>query len=584
MISRSVAINKVRLNLLLAMTLLFTLFLGIRLFSQQVIRHSYYSNLAKGQHVVKRSIDAKRGEIFVEDPDGTLFPLALNQKLWEVLVVPNQVFNPGQVVKKLGSFFKLSKKDKKQLLTQIIAKPSYIPPLQNSKGKTIRVTLEQKIALEKSNLDGVLFIERSNRLYPEGKLGSQILGFVDYENNGNYGIEGYYNDMLKGQSGSLSRERDPNGRIITTGNNVYQQEVDGSSVVLTIDRTIQDKVEQILEEAVTQHKADSGSIVVMDPFTGDIVGLANYPTFDSNQYQKVKNYDILNNASVAKAYEPGSVFKPIAMAAALDAGKIKSDSESVFGSSIVIDKRTIKTSTGQAYGRENMTQVLENSDNVAMVWVGQQMGKKIYYDYLSKFGFGIKTGIDLASESSGKLKPVDKWLDVEAATITFGQGISVTPLQLAMAYSVLANGGKLIKPRMVKTLIYSDGTVEELKPKVIRQVISEDTANAISAMLISVVERGHGKQAGVKGYWVGGKTGTAQIPTPYGYDYRKTIGTFGGFFPANNPKYVMIVKIDVPKDVIWAESSAAPAFGKLASWLLTYSSIPPSRKEQLITP
>jgi len=244
---------------------------------------------------------------------------------------------------------------------------------------------------------------------------------------------------------------------------------------------------------------------------------------------------------------------------------------------VTVQGYKIHTAQDKAFGRETMTQVLENSDNVAMVWVSEKMENSQMYQYFENFGFGKKTGIEMDTETPGLLRPLAQWRPVNKATAAFGQGISITPLQMISALGTIANKGKLLKPKIVDKIIYSDGKEEPVTTQEVRQVIKEDTANKIVAMMVSVVERGHGKKAQVEGYKVAGKTGTAQVANPAGgYFTDRSIGSFGGFFPASDPQIVMLVRLDNPKNVEFAESSAAPLFGEIAKWLVNYSKIAPT--------
>ena len=310
----------------------------------------------------------------------------------------------------------------------------------------------------------------------------------------------------------------------------------------------------------------------MDPNTGAITAMANYPSYEPNKYNEIKqeNYSIFQNPSIAKLYEPGSVFKVITMAIGVDTEKITKDTSEYFDASVKIGGWTIWTWDKKPHGKQTMTQVLETSNNVGAVWVAQKVEKGPFYNYLKKFGFGSVLGIDLEKEASSPLKAGKKWRDVDLATISFGQGISVTPLEMIAATAAIANGGKLYRPYVVSEIQSPDGKKEEISPKEISQVITPATASTVANMMVSVVEKGHGKSAKVSGFKVAGKTGTAQVPKKdgAGYEENKTIGSFVGFAPAENPRFVMLVKLDEPQGVEWAESTAAPVFGELADWLL----------------
>ena len=295
-----------------------------------------------------------------------------------------------------------------------------------------------------------------------------------------------------------------------------------------------------------------------------------------NQYQKEKDLSIFLNGAAQKLFEPGSVLKPITMAAGLEMGVITPETTYTDPGSIKVGSYVIYNYHQQKYGEKTMTEVLENSDNVAMVWLSQQIGEESFYEYLKNFGFGAKTGIDLETESEGKLLELKQWRPIHLATISFGQGIAVTPIQIISSYIAIANKGEFLQPYIVDKIVEPSGKVIQREPKKIRRIIKEETAKTITEMMVSVVKKGHGKKAGVEGYQIAGKTGTAQIPDPEkaGYLEGINIGSFAGFAPANDPKFVMLVKIDKPKNMEWAEASAAPVFGEIAEWLLNYFEIP----------
>jgi cell division protein FtsI/penicillin-binding protein 2 len=375
-------------------------------------------------------------------------------------------------------------------------------------------------------------------------------------------------------------EKDAGGRQLAIGQTDVQDAVNGSDVVLTIDRSIQYKACDVIARAVERHQADLGSLIVMDPQTGAILAMCSSPDFDPTDYGKIKDLSQLNNPVTLNAYEPGSVFKAVTMAAGLDADKITPKTTYEDKGVEEIDNFKIKNSDGLAHGIQNMTQVLDESLNTGTIFVQRKLGKELFKSYVDGFGFGKKSGIELTPEAKGDIAPLSRKGSVFAATGSFGQGITVTPIQLIAAYGALANGGKLMRPHIVDEIIHPDGTRERVKPQVLNQPITPRASRLISGMLVSTVENGHGKRAGVPGYWVAGKTGTAQVArTDGGVGYQKdvTIGSFAGYAPASDPKFVMLVKIDHPRDVLFAESSAAPVFGEMAKFLLTYFQVAPER-------
>ena len=354
----------------------------------------------------------------------------------------------------------------------------------------------------------------------------------------------------------------------------------GVNLILTIDKSIQFKAETVLKEAVTKHGADSGSVIVADPKTGAILAMAGYPDFNPNEYNKVEEPKTYLNEGTVGAYESGSVFKPITMAMAINEGKVGADTIYEDTGSVEIDDYTIRNSDLKAHGRQTMTQVLDESLNTGAIFAKEQIGNEKFYEYVQKFGFGKSTGIELL-EHKGNLDNLKANIKVNYHTASFGQGISVTPIQLIQAFSALANQGKMMKPYIVKAKVYPDGKTEETQSHIVGEIVSEKTANIIAAMLVSVVENGHGKRAGVKGYYIAGKTGTAQVPRKdgKGYEEGNNIGTFIGFGPVEDPKFLMLVRVNHPRDVSFAESTAAPAFGQIAQFILNYFNIAPSRPD-----
>jgi cell division protein FtsI/penicillin-binding protein 2 len=554
-----------RIQILTVISLLLVLALGYRLFQKQILEHGNYLVLADQQYMIKEDVPANRGKIYFSD----MYPAATNNRLYQVLVTPIQVQDKQDAADKLAGILGLSSSD---IFNDINNDKYYIPPLKNHLSEADG----QKIADLK--LQGVLVAPESVRVYPEGQLASQVLGFVDASGDGHYGIEGYYNDQLKGIGGEIYGQKDTQGQIFDVNSQINAR--NGSDYVLTLDHEIQFKAEEILQDAVTKYQADSGSLIVMDPKTGAVLAMANAPTYDPNNFNKVPTdqQQVFNDAAVSDTWEPGSVFKPLIMAAAINDGKVTPDTENVFGESVTVNGYKIETALKKAYGKENMAQVLQNSDNVAMVWVANLLGKDTMYKYLQDFGFGNKSGIELDNEAAGKLDNVKTWSDAELATISFGQGITATPLQVLAATSAIANQGKLMQSYIVdKTIDYS-GKEDVTQPKVVGQVITADTAQKVTDMMVSVVESSEGNKAAVPGYKIAGKTGTAQVAQPGGGYYTdRHVGSFVGFAPADDPKFAILVKLDNPKNVDWAESSAAPTFSEMAAWLFNYYGIAPTQ-------
>jgi len=433
---------------------------------------------------------------------------------------------------------------------------------------------------------------------------------------------------LEGKKGTIYAESDPFGRQITVGESKIVNAIDGGTVVLSIDRIVQKEVEKILSESVEHFKADSGQVIIMNPFTGAIIAMANYPSFNPNAYadafgirdlekdeeiyetvpvfvqdekgrympantEEIENKEIkkyvyenkfgsaaFKNKTVSDFYEPGSVFKPIVMSIAIDSKEVEPQDKFDDDGPLHIDEFEIKNSDGEYHGKTTMTEVLEKSLNTGMSYVAKKLGKRLMYNYLKDFGFGEYTNIKLEGETKGRVDYYKRWSKAQLLTTSFGQGIVVTPLQMITAWAVLANGGKLIQPYIVESII-NKTEVMKTEPKVIHRVISEEASSIITSMLISTVRRGHGRPADIPGYLIAGKTGTSQIAGKSGkYEEGEgaTITSFAGYFPALQPKFVMLVKFDRPRigENTWGSTTAAPTFRKIAEFLLDYYNIQPS--------
>jgi len=534
-----------------------------RLFEKQVVEHRQYAQAAQAQSIGETAIQAQRGRIFAKDRDGQLFPLAVSEWRYQLLVSPRQVKDKARLADELAKAVPLLERE--SIYQAINNDKVYIPPLI----KGLEGTLAKAISEE--GYAGVFLLPQLVRVYPEGEdLAAQVLGFVGADGEGKYGVEAVYDKLLRGITGSQRAKRDSLGRLIDILGGKASET--GADVVLTVDHNLQYIVETKLKEALQKYQASSGSIVVMNPKNGAILALSGQPTFDPNSFSKLRGDEQARFLAPAASsvYEPGSVFKPLTMAMALDAGLVSPETTENFGAEVQVLDKLITNAEGKVFGRQTMRQVLENSDNVAMVWVADKVGNDLQRQYLEKFGFGQKSEIDLVGEQAGHLPELKDWNDLLRATAGFGQGVSANVVQLAAAYSVLANGGILKSPHLAeKTLLDSSAQAIDFPDK--GAVLKSETAAAVREMLVGVVENGHGKRARVSGVRIGGKTGTAQVANPAGgYFEDRHIGTFAGLFPADDPRFVMVVRLDNPKTVRFAESSAAPTFGEIAGWMTNY--------------
>lgn len=442
---------------------------------------------------------------------------------------------------------------------------------------------EQLRLVEALQLSGIYSVIENARSYPEPDFGGQVIGFLSHDDegnlHGNYGLEGYFNDFLSGTAGSLYAEADVAGSWVGVGDREFTPAVNGGSLYLTIDRTLQIVACGMLADTVKKYDADGGALVILEPKTGRILTMCGAPDFYPEEYGNEEDLSVYANPTIFTPYEPGSIFKPITMAAGIDTSAVTPNSTYTDNGSIDVGWiRPIKNADDKVFGTVTMVEALEESVNTAMVWVMRQVGTDQLKAYIEKFGFGMLTGIELNTEATGTLASLENSAEVYFATAAFGQGITVTPLQIAAAYGALANEGKYMKPYIVARKEYADGTVEDIAPTFLRQVVTPETAEKIAGMLTAVVEYGHGKRAQVPGYYIAGKTGTAQIAENGVYSTTAFNGSFAGFGPVEDPRFAMVVKIENPKSgVIYAESTAAPLFGEIADFLITYYNIPPTR-------
>lgn len=552
-----------------------------RLFQLQILEGKTYQVLASDQHTLQAALIPKRGTIFVrERTTGELHPLAQDRDAWQVYGMIRELKDASSTSRGVADALSLP-------YDEVFAKLSATGTNYVVLAKD--VPLEAVDALRAKKMAGIGVNKVPTRWYPEKGVGGQVLGFVGAgEKNdrvGKYGAEGFFQSALAGQPGEITTEKDAAGRRLTIASTQLKEARNGSDIVLTIDRAIQYEACAKIQEAVTRFEARSGTVVIMDPNTGAIMAMCSFPDFDPSLVGKIKDIGTLNNPATFYEYEPGSIFKPITLAAGLDAGKINPDTTYVDNGLEVIDGLPIRNSDKEAHGVQSMKDVLTKSLNTGTIFVQRLLGRELLQKYIHEFGFGKKTGIELKSEVDGDIDSLDRKGKVFAATASYGQGITTTPLQMVQSFAALGNGGRLMKPYIVSEVIRPDGSREITKPQVIRQPIKPQTSRLITAMMVNVVENGHGKRAGVPGYYVAGKTGTAQVSDPRGgYLKDETIGSFAGYAPADNPAFVMLVKIDRPQTVKFAESSAAPIFGELASFLLSYLQVAPVRPIKVVSP
>lgn len=564
-----------------------------RLLHLQVLRHGVYEALASGQRELYRDLFPERGDVLVVDKGGTEMPFATNRFLHLVWAEPRRVDDPVRTAQVLSELLDISTEPEVTELEDGTTEEGPSPydllleklQKEDDPYEPIQRRVDDALAeeIERANLEGIHLLREEFRFYPEGDVSGHVLGFVSADEDGSlsgkYGVEGHHDDVLAGSSGFLFSELDAQGNWISIGARSFADAQDGADLVLTIDRTLQHVACTKLQEAVERHQADSGSVLILNAKTGAITVMCGAPTFDPNVYNEVESISTYNNQTIFGAYEPGSIFKPLVMAAGLDAGAIVPNKTYDDTGEVKIDRFTIRNSDLKANGIQTMTQVLEKSLNTGMIYVMRQMGGEVMSRYLKEFGFGELIGVQLDTEVAGDIVSLDRGHEIYYATNSYGQGLTVTPLQMVQAYTALANGGRMMKPYLVQEVRHANGEVEVTEPVQLRQVISQKTAQTITAMLVSVVENGHAGSAGVNGYYIAGKTGTAQVARENGAGYKpdETIASFVGYGPARDPQFVMLVRLDHPKTSPWASGTAAPTFGEIADFLLQYEQIPPER-------
>ncbi len=422
------------------------------------------------------------------------------------------------------------------------------------------------------SLSGLVYYPHLTRSYPEKDLASNILGFVNGEGKGYFGLEEKYNNLLAGKSKTIWVPFDPN--LVEERPEVP----DGATLILTIDRSIQASIEAILDKAIKQTGSDSGTIVVMDPTTGEVMAMATTPRIDLNDYAKNLNRftdDTPFNRAVSQAYEPGSVYKVLTMATALDSGAVKPETTFLDTGVFEIGGTYIYNWNSGAWGLQDMQGCMQHSLNVCLAWIASKTGAKDFYSYMQAFGIGHLSGIDLAGEVQGRLKtPGDgDWYDADLGTNAFGQGVSATPIQMAAAASAIANEGKMMAPHVVRSMV-NKGYQYDLDQRVIGTPISKETAHTLTELLARSLET-EASDALVTGYRVAGKTGTAEIPTPYGYTSNQTNASFVGWGPVDDPRFLVYVWLEKPSTSIWGSVVASPVFQEVVEKLVVLLDLPP---------
>jgi len=521
-----------RIILILVLIFIFGATIIGRLVFIQILNQDFYKALAIGQQNNFEIFVPQRGKIFFSDGKNLL---ATNYLSNFIFISPNKIKNKENTAIVLSQILNL----KEDSLLEKLNKDSLYQELKTD------LTEEELEKIKEANLPAVYISQKIKRYYPQESLASQIVGFLGGDGRGQYGIEGYYDDVLR-------------------GNEIRN----GSDIILTLDFDTQFMAEKLLKEAKEELDIEGGQIIIIDPNTGKVIAMANFPNFNPNQYTEINNLEIFQNTAIQKIFEPGSIFKPITMAAAIEEKKVTPKTTFIDKGYEKIDGYTIYNYDKEVWGEKTMTEVLELSINTGAIFAERQIDHKVFLDYINKFGIFEPTNIDLQGEVFSQNKEFKNGYEINFATASFGQGIEMTPIQIVRGISIIANGGKLIKPYLVNP-----------NPEEEKQIISQKTTAQLTAMLVSSVENGYAKRAKIPGYYIAGKTGTSQVPfSSLGIDKAgysdKTWQSFIGWFPAFNPQFLILVKLDNPKAPVAGASTTLIA-RDLIKYLIDYHQIPP---------
>ena len=539
-----------KIKLFFILVILFFLIVIFKVFYLQVFKYDKLKNLASDLWSRKLPIEGNRGTIYDRNMDA----LASNLTTTSLVLIPNQIKDKEYTVKKLSEILNVSEDEMKKHVYKKTSIERVHP-----EGRKLSNEISDKISA--LNIDGVYLLKEAKRIYPYNENLSHVLGYVGIDNQGLSGIELNYDEYLTGKAGSIKYFSDAKGNKLEL-NEIYEKPTDGMNIMLTINNDIQKSIERELDNAVSKYNPEHAIAIAMDPNTGEILGMSSRPNFDPNNYKNYTTEEINRNLPIWMNYEPGSTFKIITLSASLQEKTIDLYKDKFYDPGYIrVENARIKCWKDGGHGAETFLNVVENSCNPGFVVMGQKLGKERLFRYIENFGFGKKTGIDLNGEATGILFSLDRVGPVELATTSFGQGVSVTPIQQITAVSAAINGGKLYKPYIVKSILEpeTNSVIKNYEPKLVRKVLDKDVSAEVAKTLESVVTNGTGRNAFIDGYRVGGKTGTAQKVKDGAYLSGNYIVSFIGFLPANDPKVIVYVAIDNPKGVIqYGGTVAAP--------------------------
>ena len=534
----------------------------IKLYNIQILQHERLLNLSQKQHYRTLYSMSQRGTIY--DQRGR--ELAVSVDTDSIYANPLVIEKPQQTAKILSSILNI---DSLRMIKEFNREKGFIWIKR-------KVTPYEADTVESMKIKGVGFLKEGKRFYPKRGLAARMIGFVGIDNTGLAGVEYFYDDYLRGSSGRKIIEKDAFGRGINSADDYGGSLERGYDLRLTIDEVIQYITEKELAGQVAKYRAKGGTAIVMDPFTGEILAMADQPQFNPNSFNQYERGNWKNRV-ITDSFEPGSTFKLILAAAVLEEG-IAGQNDIFFceNGELEIGGRVIHEAKGHKYKWLTLKEIIGKSSNIGAIKIAQRLGAKKFLDYIVKFGMGSKTGIDMPGESTGKVRELDKWSSVSLASISFGQEISVTAIQLVTAISVLANGGLFMRPHIVKAVERDGVAVKVFKPEVIRRVVSEKTCREFTDILEYAIKYGTGQKASIEGYSLAGKTGTAQKANQdkSGYSEDKFISSFIGYIPSRDPKLVIMISIDEPEDVVWGGEVAAPVFREIARQSLRYLKVP----------
>lgn len=536
-----------------------------RLVYLQVIKHGEYSQLAYHQQYTSKETQPSRG--LIEDRNGVL--MAMNIDLYNVCGHPDQIQDKAHTAAVLSGVLGLPYGT---ILNKLSSDKSFVWLAR-------QVPFERSQAVESLKLQGIEAFGEQRRFYPDRDMAAQVLGFTGMDNQGLNGLERYYEKNLSGKKGLVMAERDARGRLVSSDNKQIKQSEDGLNLVTTLDTTLQHVAQVELQKAFDKYRCKAASIAVMNPKTGEILALANFPTFDPNHFAQV-SADVWRDRMVNDEFEPGSTFKLVTALGALEEGVVNEDDKFFCENGEYHTDYGRVVTDHEKHGWLTFREVFGYSSNIGMVKVGTKLGKDNLYHYCQRLGFGAPTGIDLPGEASGKLRPVSQWSGISMTTIPYGYEISASPIQIMRAYAAIANGGVMMRPYLVKSLVSKGGSVvRSFGPEKVRRICSEKTAKRLTELMKWVVKNGTGTAVDLPAYPIAGKTGTAYKFMNGHYSHYNYVSSFVGFVPADDPKFVIYCSLDDPRGLYWGGYTAGPVFKEVAKRALSYALVPAVNSE-----